>query len=71
MSSLYIVHKKKGNPYFSHLILEEFEDAFPKDIPRLPPRKDVVFTINLAPEEAPISREPYRMSAPELVELKM
>ena len=37
----------------------------------LPLRRDIDFTIDLVPGETPISKAPYRMSTPELVELKM
>jgi hypothetical protein len=37
----------------------------------LPPRRDIDFSIELAPGVVPVSRTPYRMSTPELVELKI
>eukprot|EP00253_Pinus_taeda_P021056 PITA_21056 len=46
-------------------------DVFPEEIPRLPPKRDIDFTIELVPAAAPVSRAPYRMSIPELTELKM
>jgi hypothetical protein len=33
----------------------EFEDVFPKELPRLPPDRDVEFVINLVPGTAPIA----------------
>eukprot|EP00253_Pinus_taeda_P027714 PITA_27714 len=45
--------------------------VFPKEIPGLPPRRNIDFTIELVPGVAPVSRAPYRMSVPELTELKM
>jgi hypothetical protein len=50
--------------------LEYFEDVF-KEVPGLPPRRDVDFFINLMPGAMPISKTPYRMSTPELKELQM
>ena len=44
---------------------------FPDEIPRLPPKRDIDFTIELVPEAAPVSKAPYRMSTPEMLELKM
>jgi hypothetical protein len=35
------------------------------------PRRDIDFSIELAPGAVPVSRTPYRMSMPELVELKL
>jgi hypothetical protein len=52
-------------------ILQEFQDVFPEEIPGLPPRRDIDFTIDLVPGSAPVSKAPYRMSTPELTELKM
>ena len=48
----------------------EFLDVFPKDLPGLPPDRDVEFTIELEPSTAPISRRPYRMAPKELAEMK-
>lgn len=52
-------------------MIQEFADVFLEEIPRLPPKRDIDFTIELVPGVAPISRAPYRMSIPELTELKM
>eukprot|EP00253_Pinus_taeda_P018771 PITA_18771 len=52
-------------------VIQEFTDVFPEEIPRLPPRRNIDFTIELVPGAAPVSRAPYRMSVPELTELKM
>jgi hypothetical protein len=48
----------------------EFPDVFPKDLPGLPPKRDVEFVIELKPGTAPISRRLYRMPPNELAELK-
>jgi hypothetical protein len=45
-------------------------DVFPEELPGMPPEREVEFTIDLAPGTAPIAKRPYRMAAPELVELK-
>ena len=44
---------------------------FLEEIPRLPPKRDLEFSIELTPGSVPASKAPYRMSAPELVELKL
>jgi hypothetical protein len=49
----------------------EFPDVFPKDLPGLPPERDVEFVIELKPGTAPISRRSYRMPLNELAELKI
>ena len=40
-------------------------------MPRLPPQQEIDFSIELLPGAAPMSRVPYRMSVPELIELKI
>jgi hypothetical protein len=54
-----------------HPILREYRDVFPEEVPGLPPRRDIDFSIEFAPGVVPMSRTPYRMSTPELVELKL
>lgn len=44
---------------------------FPVEIPTLPPHREVDFSIELIPRGAPTFKAPYRMSTPELVELKL
>jgi hypothetical protein len=48
----------------------EFMDVFPEDLPRLPPDREVEFSIEPEPGTAPISRCPYRMAPKELAEMK-
>jgi hypothetical protein len=44
---------------------------FPEEVPGLPPRRDIDFSIELAPGAMIVSKTPYRMSTHELVELKL
>jgi hypothetical protein len=53
-----------------HRVLKEFEDVF-QEVPGLPPKRDIDFSINLMPGAAPVSKAPYRMSTPELKELQL
>jgi hypothetical protein len=53
------------------VVLREFRDMFVDEIPELPPRREIDFSIDLLPSSAPISKAPYRMSLPELTELKI
>ena len=62
--------KDKVSNIEDYVALKEFEDVF-KEILRLPPKRDIDFSINLMPGEAPVSKTPYRMSTPELKELQM
>ena len=52
-------------------MLQEFRDVFLDEIPGLPPKRDIDFTIELVLGVALESKEPYRMSTPEMLELKM
>ena len=52
-------------------VLQEFRDVFPEEIPRLPPKKDIDFKIELVLGASPVSKTPYKMSTPEMLELKM
>jgi hypothetical protein len=54
-----------------HPIFREYKDMFPKEVLGLPPRRDIDFSIELAPGAVPTSRTSYRMSMQELVELKL
>jgi hypothetical protein len=53
-----------------HAVLEYFEDVF-KEVPGLPPKRDIEFSINLMPGAALVSKTPYIMSTPKLKELQM
>ena len=51
-------------------MLNEFTDVFPEEIPGLPPRRELDFTIELVPGFVPSSKDLYRMNILELNELK-
>ncbi|XP_075074718.1 uncharacterized protein LOC142162283 [Nicotiana tabacum] len=51
-------------------VLREFSDVFPKDLPGLPPIREIDFGIDLLPYTHPISIPPYRMAPADLRELK-
>jgi hypothetical protein len=53
-----------------HVVLKEFEDVF-QEVPGLPPKRDIDFSVNLMPGATPVSKDPYRMSTPELKELQL
>jgi hypothetical protein len=54
-----------------HPILREYKTCSQKRYRGLPLRRDIDFSIELAPGAVPVSRTPYRMSTPELVEIKL
>jgi hypothetical protein len=51
-------------------VVNEFPDVFPEDLPGMPPDRDIEFVIELKPDTAPIYKTPFRMTTPELAELK-
>jgi hypothetical protein len=53
-----------------HEVLKEFKDVF-QEVPGLPPKRDIDFSINLMLRAALVSKAPYRMSTPELKELQL
>ena len=54
----------------SILVVDEYGDVFLDEILKLPPIRDVDFTIDLIPGAGPVSMAPYRMAPAELTELK-
>ena len=40
---------KIGETKLNHCFLEEYMDVFPKEIPRMPPKRDIDFHIDLVP----------------------
>ena len=52
------------------LVLREYVDVFPEEIPGLPPKRELDFTIELVPGVVPSSKAPYQMNILELNELK-
>jgi hypothetical protein len=51
-------------------VLKEFEDVF-REIPGLPPKRDIDLSINMMLGTTQVSKTPYRMSTSELKELQM
>jgi hypothetical protein len=51
-------------------MVNEFPDVFPDDLPGMPPDRDIEFVIELKPGSAPIYKTSFRMTTPELAELK-
>jgi hypothetical protein len=52
------------------LVVDEFPNVFPDELPSMPPDRDIKFLIELLPGTAPITKRPYRMGVDELEELK-
>ncbi|KAH0709266.1 hypothetical protein KY284_010693 [Solanum tuberosum] len=54
----------------SILVVSEFKEVFPTDLPGMPPDMDIYFCIDLEPSTRPISIPPYRRAPSELRKLK-
>ena len=67
----YANSKDKTATLDNNLVVQEYANVFLEEIPGLPPKRDIDFTIDLMPGAAPVSRAPYHMSIPELTKLKM
>ncbi|GJU95747.1 putative reverse transcriptase domain-containing protein [Tanacetum coccineum] len=50
-------------------IVQDFPEVFPKDLPGIPPIRQVEFQIDLIPGAAPVARAPYRLATSEMKEL--
>eukprot|EP00253_Pinus_taeda_P003939 PITA_03939 len=65
------VSQGKGPSLGQYPVLAEFPDVFPKELPGLPPVRELDLTIELKLGTQPISKTPYRMTTPELQELQI
>ena len=83
LATLYLMDK--GNPGFlalvknietevpnlyQVLVVREFPDVFPTELPGMPPKKEIEFCVDLIPDTQPISIPPYCMAPTKLRELK-
>jgi hypothetical protein len=51
-------------------VVNEFPDVFPKELPGMLPDRNVEFVIEVKPGTTLIYKTPFRMTTPELAELK-
>jgi hypothetical protein len=63
-------HIEEVKPSEAIKVVSEFTDVFPEELPGMPPERKVEFSIELIPGTTPISKRAYRVSGPEMVELK-
>nr|GEW57170.1 putative reverse transcriptase domain-containing protein [Tanacetum cinerariifolium] len=65
-----VMEKKSDDKRLENIpVVREFPDIFPKELPGLPPVRQVEFQIDLIPGAAPIARAPYRLAPSEMQEL--
>nr|GFB06529.1 putative reverse transcriptase domain, ribonuclease H-like domain, aspartic peptidase domain protein [Tanacetum cinerariifolium] len=61
--------KLEGKQLEDVLVVRDYPEVFPKDLPGLPPARPVEFQIDLILGSAPIARAPYRLAPSEMKEL--
>jgi hypothetical protein len=57
----------KGPKFEDYLVLQNFKDVFLDEVTRLPPKRDIDFSIDIVPRSTPMSKNPYRMSTPRFI----
>ena len=68
----YVIDTVKARPsVFDIPTVSDFPDVFPEELPRLPPHREIEFSIDVVPGATPASITPYRMAPLELKELKL
>ena len=53
------------------LVVKDFPDVFPEELPNIPPEMEVDLSIEILSGTTPTSKTPYRMAPTELKELKI
>jgi hypothetical protein len=64
------IDSKEADPLEAIKVVSKFLDVFPKGLLGMPPERKVEFAIELIPDTTPIYKRAYKVSGPELVELK-
>ncbi|GKA56182.1 putative reverse transcriptase domain-containing protein, partial [Tanacetum coccineum] len=65
-----VMEKKSDDKRLEDIpVVREFLEVFPKDLPGLPPVRQVELQIDLIPGAAPVARAPYRLALSEMQEL--
>ena len=68
----YVIDTVKARPSLTDIpTVSDFPNVFPKELPGLPPHKEIEFAIDVVPGATPASITPYRMAPLELKELKL
>ena len=55
----------------SILVVKDFPDVFPEELPGIPPEREVDLSIEILPRTTPTSRATYKMALTEFKELKI
>ena len=66
-----VLDSKRGHVNLENIpVIKEFPDVFPKELPGLPPEREVDLSIEVVQGTTPISKAPYHMAQTKLKELK-
>ncbi|GKB53224.1 putative reverse transcriptase domain-containing protein, partial [Tanacetum coccineum] len=72
---LFLAHvtesKSKEKRIEDVLVIRDFPEVFPEELPRLPPPRQVEFRIDQVPGAAHVARVPYRLAPSEMKELSV
>jgi hypothetical protein len=69
-SNRVVLNQLDAAPTMDVRTISEFLDAFPEELPGMPPDREIEFVIEIVPGTAPIFKRPYRMVANQLAKLK-
>lgn len=66
----YAIDAEKDVPRMEDiLVVRDFPDVFPDDLPGVPSKREVEFRIDLVPGAKHVAKAPYRLAPSELQEL--
>ncbi|GKF75540.1 hypothetical protein Tco_0224984 [Tanacetum coccineum] len=68
---LFLAHVTESKPKEKRMEDVHVIRDFPKELPRLPPSRQVEFRIDLVPRAAPVTRTPYILAPSEMKELSV
>ena len=63
--------ERKGPNLEDYPLLQELNNVFIDEIPSLPPKRGIDFSIDLMHGYAPVFKHPYKKCSSKLMELKM
>ena len=68
--ALILDSKREQVNFETIIVIREFLDVFPEELPEVPPEREVDLSIEVIQGTTPISRAPYRIAPTEMKELK-
>ena len=66
-----VLDSKRGQIELENiLVVKDFSDVFPEELPGIPLEREVDLAIEIVPRTVPMSRAPYKIAPTEMKELK-